>query len=90
MNYVFQVIHCSLNLWFAFCSYTLPTTKQFYTLFPVVQIMRIVESAQYPKVAFEALLDQIEVLQMEKRRLLFGDNADLEQGEEGNEEGMPL
>lgn len=47
------------------------------------------ESTQYPKVVFEALLDQIEVLQTEKRRLLFGDNADLldDLGEEGDEEG---
>lgn len=48
--------------------------------------MRIVESTRYPKVVFECLLDQIEVLQKEKRRLLYGDNADDDLGEDGDQE----
>lgn len=48
----------------------------------------------YPVVIFECLLDQIETLQGEKRRLLYGDEADagglLLLGEDGaviNEDG---
>jgi hypothetical protein len=38
-----------------------------------VQILELVRESVYPRVIFESLLDQIERLQSENRRLLYGD-----------------
>ena len=51
--------------------------------------MELVSESAYPKVIFECLLDQIEKLQIEKRRLLYGDETG-PLDEEIDEHGVPL
>lgn len=41
-----------------------------------MQILELVRESVYPRVIFESLLDQIERLQTENRRLLYGDGDD--------------
>lgn len=41
------------------------------------------EDSAYPKIVFECLLDQIEKLQVEKHRLMYGDAEDGEGLEDG-------
>lgn len=45
------------------------------------------QESAYPKVIFECLLDQIERLQLEKRRLLYGDEDPDRDDAQVNEDG---
>jgi len=48
-----------------------------------------VEDSAYPKIVFECLLDQIEKLQLENHRLVYGDaDEGLENGLVVDEHGM--
>jgi hypothetical protein len=54
------------------------------------KILMLAESTSYPTVIFECLLDQIEKLQIDKRRLLFGENYDVEDAVMGDEGDVDL